>query len=267
MPRSRSSIISLPWWLGIVLAFAVFGFARYGLPALSPASGPAHAVFKGLGNMAWAFALPFVFLSIGALIRRHMRGRLLDQQRDLESIRALHWQEFEQLVGEAFRRQGYRVAERGGAAPDGGVDLVLLRNGKKTVVQCKRWKTKQVGVALVRELYGAMSAEGADEAIFASSGEYTADARAFANGKPMRLIDGARLAELISTVQAAGSVPERTAGVVQADATPRSRKSEPACPRCGSVMVRRIARSGSSAGLSFWGCSTFPVCRATRPAS
>jgi hypothetical protein len=36
------------------------------------------------------------------------------------------------------------------------------------------------------------------------------------------------------------------------------------CPRCGSAMQRRIARRGSRAGNSFWGCSRFPVCRGTR---
>jgi len=138
MPQSQSTVVALPWWIGLVLAIAVFALARFGLPALSPANGPVHAVFNGFAKMAWAFAIPFVFLSIVALVRRYLRRRLLDEQRDLNSIRALHWQEFEQLVGEAFRRQGYRVAERGGAAPDGGVDLVLLKDGKKTVVQCKR---------------------------------------------------------------------------------------------------------------------------------
>jgi restriction system protein len=97
--------------------------------------------------MAWAFALSFVLLSIVGLVRQRLRSHLLEQQRDLESIRALHWQQFEQLAGEAFHRQGYRVEERGGAAPDGGVDLVLFKEGKKAVVQCKRWKTKQVGLA------------------------------------------------------------------------------------------------------------------------
>ena len=207
-----------------------------------------------------------MFLSIVALFRRYIRRRLLEQQSDLDSIRALRWQEFEQLVGEAFRRQGYRVTERGGAAPDGGVDLVLLKDGRKTVVQCKRWKTKQVGVALVRELYGAMTAEGSDEAIFASSGEYTADARAFANGKPIRLIDGTKLAELIHAVQTNGSVPEETPSAAPAHAAPSDRESQPTCPRCGSSMVRRTARSGSTAGQAFWGCSMFPTCRATRPA-
>lgn len=39
----------------------------------------------------------------------------------------------------------------------------------------------------------------------------------------------------------------------------------PVCPDCGKPMLRRIARSGSHAGQSFWGCSAFPNCRGTRP--
>jgi ribosomal protein L37AE/L43A len=35
----------------------------------------------------------------------------------------------------------------------------------------------------------------------------------------------------------------------------------PTCPKCGSPMVRRRVKSGSRAGLVFWGCSTYPKCR------
>ncbi|MEJ2654782.1 MAG: DUF2726 domain-containing protein [Acidihalobacter sp.] len=35
----------------------------------------------------------------------------------------------------------------------------------------------------------------------------------------------------------------------------------PICPKCGSPMVRRRVKSGSRAGLVFWGCSTYPKCR------
>lgn len=34
------------------------------------------------------------------------------------------------------------------------------------------------------------------------------------------------------------------------------------CPRCGADMVRRLARKGKHAGQEFWGCSSFPACRA-----
>ncbi len=33
------------------------------------------------------------------------------------------------------------------------------------------------------------------------------------------------------------------------------------CPKCGSQLVERIARKGTNAGNSFWGCSSFPKCR------
>jgi hypothetical protein len=37
--------------------------------------------------------------------------------------------------------------------------------------------------------------------------------------------------------------------------------SVPSCPKCGSKMQRRMAKSGANAGGQFWGCSNFPRCR------
>ncbi len=39
-------------------------------------------------------------------------------------------------------------------------------------------------------------------------------------------------------------------------------KVSKACPRCGSNMVVRQAKKNANAGQQFWGCSTFPKCRA-----
>lgn len=41
--------------------------------------------------------------------------------------------------------------------------------------------------------------------------------------------------------------------------------AEPSCPKCGSAMVRRVAKRGDNAGSEFWGCSTFPKCRSIVP--
>lgn len=59
----------------------------------------------------------------------------------------MSWQQFETLVGEGFRRRGYSVKETGGGGPYGSVDLVLSKNGEKTLVQCKQWKAFKVGVS------------------------------------------------------------------------------------------------------------------------
>ena len=49
------------------------------------------------------------------------------------------------------------------------------------------------GVQPVREFYGVMAARGAAGDYFVTSGEYTADAKAFVQGRNLELIDGRRL--------------------------------------------------------------------------
>ncbi|MEO1255546.1 MAG: DUF2726 domain-containing protein, partial [Bacteroidota bacterium] len=34
------------------------------------------------------------------------------------------------------------------------------------------------------------------------------------------------------------------------------------CPRCGAEMILRTAKQGQNVGQQFWGCTTFPKCRA-----
>lgn len=41
----------------------------------------------------------------------------------------------------------------------------------------------------------------------------------------------------------------------------QSDSNNPKCPSCQSLMVKRVAKTGSNAGKEFWGCSQFPRCR------
>lgn len=78
------------------------------------------------------FIIPIAFI-IGAAVsvfKSKERSKLLDEQSGIDSVRSMSWQEFELLVGEAFRRKGYEVKENGGGGADGGIDLVLYKNGK-----------------------------------------------------------------------------------------------------------------------------------------
>ncbi len=36
------------------------------------------------------------------------------------------------------------------------------------------------------------------------------------------------------------------------------------CPKCGALMVKRIAQKGYNRGGEFWGCSNYPKCKGTR---
>jgi restriction system protein len=140
------------------------------------------------------------------------------------------------------------VLENPSDGPDGGVDLRLLKNRQITFVQCKHWKSKSVGVRIVREFYGVMMAAKANNGILATFGNFTQEAKRFAKGKPIQLITGNQLVKFISNVKISDT----------ADAPVEPKMS---CPKCGSDMVLRTAKKGKYAGQKFWGCSDFPLCR------
>lgn len=256
-------VADLPWWVGVGLAVAVYIGMHFIFPAMWADRPMLKGVSMGLQPIAWMFSMLFLLAAGFSYIKSLSRRKLVDTQTGIHSIRDMHWLDFERMVGEVFRRQGYHVEEQGGSGPDGGIDLVLHKGGRKSVVQCKRWRNVQVGVSPVRELYGVMTAERADACIFVSSGTYTADARAFADGKPIQLIEGDKLASLLREVQTTQvSTPQPC--VASAQAKPRNSvpvSAEPSCPKCGKHMIQRTAKTGPNAGNQFWGCSQFPQCR------
>lgn len=251
----------LPWQVGVTLAPIIYFWLHHVATTPNTATVAPGQMSEFVGNQLFItfatffqYILPFIFLVGAALSARNRKHRfkLIEMQTGIDSVRAMSWQDFEKLVGEAFRRQGYAVEEHGGSAPDGGVDLVLLKNGQKSIVQCKRWKTYSVGVSPVRELYGVMTAESAHTCIFVTCGNYTSDAIDFAKGKPIQLIDGKELVTLIGNVQSSMQIACRV------------ESTDPSCPVCGGGMIRRVAKKGANAGNQFWGCAKFPKCRGVK---
>ena len=203
--------------------------------------------------LAWGGAIALIALAV--LIDALGRARRLRRQRALSDLAALSWQQFKEVIADAFRRHGCRVQEVGGRGrADGGVDLVLMRGGETTVVQAKHWRRDRVGVQLVRELYGVQQAMRAARAMFVAMGRYTADAQQFAAQVGMTLVHGEELLRIIGAnlVGVPFEVPVATDPAV------------PTCPACGANMVQRTARRGAHAGQALWGCSAYPVCQATR---
>ena len=110
--------------------------------------------------------------------------------------------EFEEYVGKIFQKRGYRIKLRGKSG-DLGVDIELRKkNGKKAVVQCKRYKST-VGPEIVRELYGTMIHERAAHAFLVTTAEISNSAHDWAKNKPMTLIDGKKLVSIAAELDLA----------------------------------------------------------------
>jgi restriction system protein len=240
----------LPWWVGVSVAAVCFIVLKFVLPTITSDHPLTVGLVKALSDKAWIsgiFLIPAVISAFNATRKR----KQLDRQSGIGSIRQLSWRHFEELVAEAYRRRGYRVVENTTAGADGGIDLRLERNGSRLLVQCKQWRSAKVGVPVVREMYGVMMHEGAEGVAIVTSGIFTQEAMDFASDKPIDLIEGRRLTEMISGI---GASPEPR---IPAMDMPRARS----CPRCGKALVLREAKRGSNVGRQFWGCSGYPACR------
>lgn len=235
--------------------------------------------------ISFVFHPVFILLLVGfILIRKNTRktkvpqskktepsfessNRALDKHTDpkpdkwtIDLIRKLEWKSFEDLCKGYIDAKGYR-AEVSRQGADGGIDIFLYKdNFSQTqpfgIIQCKAWNSYKVGVKPLRELFGVMAAEKAPLGVFITSGEYTDEALLFSQGKPLKLLTGQSLLELIE------SLPQDKQQRLL-DEIASGDYTTPSCPSCGTKMVQRKSSKGTNKGNIFWGCSNYPKCRNT----
>lgn len=262
----------LPWKWGVGLTLVAYIGFHY-MATLPPVTPGPMATAKNFGQHVGSMAGRQMMITLGIFLqyivpagfllgagvsffRQRNRNRLhavVSNSPRQETLERMSWREFEALVAEAFKRKGYQVIERGGNGPDGGVDVELRMGKDKYLVQCKQWKVQRVGVAPVRELFGVMAAEGAVGGFIVASGEFTDDARKFAEGRSIKVMDAKALLAMIRPAEPAAAV-----------GPPRASSGTLLCPKCGAGMVKRAIKRGGGTGAPFWGCSKFPACRGTR---
>ncbi|WP_418957796.1 restriction endonuclease [Streptomyces tritici] len=106
---------------------------------------------------------------------------------------------FEGLVAELFRARGLQAVTTR-RSNDGGVDVEALDpdpiSGGSIIVQAKRYRNT-VPPSAVRDLYGTVQGAGANKGVLVTTSGFGPGSYTFANGKPLTLISGAELVDLL----------------------------------------------------------------------
>ena len=163
-PNSLFAILlRSPWWISVAIA-VVMGLMG---AALLPER------FRVIGALS---GLPFGV--IGAVAARRQwalpsAARVAETQRALATMA---WPAFAALLEQAFRRDGYTV-QRGQTA---AADFELVRQGQRTLVSARRWKSARTGQEALRALQTARDAADAPDALYIGLGELSDTARPFA---------------------------------------------------------------------------------------
>ncbi|MEU2514832.1 restriction endonuclease [Streptomyces syringium] len=154
---------------------------------------------EGLGGLLSARPDQLAAVRPGRLPDEVGRGVVSHGGGDDPDLFAMDPVEFEALVAELFRARGMRavMTQR---SNDGGVDVEALDpdpiSGGRIIVQVKRYR-KTVPPTAVRDLYGTVQGAGANKGVLVTTSKFGPGSYAFANGKPLTLVSGEELVELL----------------------------------------------------------------------
>ncbi|MCT9003722.1 restriction endonuclease [Streptomyces rhizosphaerihabitans] len=179
---------------------------------------------------------------------------------------------FEELVADLFRAMGMQAVTTQ-RSNDGGVDVDALDpapiRGGKIVVQVKRYRNT-VPPTAVRDLYGTVQDAGANKGVLVTTSGFGPGSYTFANGKPLELIPGPELVDLLHRHGLRGRLgdggrppaasptqPSRPQS--QPSSRPSTRQAQPA-PSTSSDPRTRPSDDHNILGMSWTGRVALDVC-------
>ncbi|MGX1511537.1 restriction endonuclease [Streptomyces collinus] len=155
---------------------------------------------------------------------------------------------FEGLVAELFEAMGMQAVTTQ-RSNDGGVDVRAFDptpiRGGQIVVQVKRYRNT-VPPTAVRDLYGTVQDAGANKGVLVTTSGFGPGAHTFANGKPLELIAGRELVDLLRRHGLRGRLDE---GDHTDPAPPLAPLPEPSLPDDYNIL-----------GMSWTGSVALDVC-------
>lgn len=186
------------------------------------------------------FFIKFIYMRI---LKSRISSKYLNS--DIQIVDKMTGEEFEEFLKAHFEKLGYKV-DTTPKSNDYGADLVMDKNGYRTVVQAKRWIDK-VGIEAVQQIIGAKSYYRANKCIVITNNYFTHNAiNLAAVNREVELWDRKVLIKMMNRNNPAiNNIGEINKRVI--------------CSKCGAEMILKHGKYGD-----FYGCSNYPKCKGTK---
>lgn len=143
----------------------------------------------------------------------------------IEELRQLSPQKFEDVIARMFVRMGFTVKQTP-YVNDHGRDAILTKNGKKFLLECKRYGEGNLsGRPDLQKFHSAIITDDAAFGFFVTTGRFTTEASEFAKGVPIKLVEQDALVRMMFD-----SIP----------ASPNDDTYSSMCRLCGAVVIHRL---------------------------
>jgi restriction system protein len=154
-------------------------------------------ILRLMSHFWWLWLLVAALGAIRGLVWLAEQRRIA--RSGITQIDAMDGHTFERRMELLFRDLGYRV-ERTRTHGDYGADLVVEKNGERSVIQAKRWN-KRVGVKAVQEAVAAKPMYRCEKACVVTNSYFTDQAKTLARANAVELWDRDRLMAALLAAQ------------------------------------------------------------------
>jgi restriction system protein len=186
LKMSENSLFAIllrsPWWIsfGLVAAFALAS------RAFLPAPYVPYGVMGGF---------PFLIIGIMAARRQWKAPSRKQIAEVLSQAAAMSWRDFSREIEQGYTRHGHAVTRLNQPA----ADFRLIKDGRITLVSCKRWKAASQGMDALHALKAAKDAQGVDQITFISLAKLTDQASRFAQEQGIHIMTENELVRLLNS--------------------------------------------------------------------
>lgn len=191
-------LAQIPWWVSVTISASFYVLLKFIVPYFETQSTHVNEVHISLGPflapvVALALLSPITF----SFLKSNRKKKLHDLKEEIQSIQELSWLQFKELVAEAYKRTGYILMENSTFTADPSVDLVMRKSANLYLVQCRYWQNRKLGLREVKNQLSLMLEKQASGVFLITTGIFTYEARHYAAGRPITLLDGIDLVELL----------------------------------------------------------------------
>lgn len=119
------------------------------------------------------------------------------QSKDLDYLYSLNPLDFETVVMEMYRNLGYKVTQTP-FSNDHGKDGIAFKNGKKYLIECKRYERSQkIGRPQLQKFFAAIIEEDAEMGFFVTTASFASTSEEYSLKSKIELINGDKLVGLM----------------------------------------------------------------------
>jgi restriction system protein len=204
-------LAQIPWWVSVTLSASFYLLFQYVIPYFENQSALVNEVHVSLGPVfapvvALAFLAPVTF----SFLKSNRKKKFHDMKEEIKLIQELSWPQLNEQVAVAYRHAGYLILGNDPFTSDQSVDLVMRKSANLYLLQSRYWRNRKLGLREVKNLFFLMHEKQASGIFLLTTGIFTKEARRYAVGRPINLIDGIQLVELLDNIKKNEPAPRAT---------------------------------------------------------